>query len=530
MRVEAVRSRRAMITSPHALATQAGVAILRNGGNAADAIIAVAAALAALYPHMTGIGGDAFFLYYDARSGEMHAYNGSGRAAKQATIEFYSALGHLAIPQRGPHAVLTVPGAVDTWFALLERFGTTSIDRILEPAIAYASEGAPAAASFVRAVALLRQVLAVDEGAADLFVRRGPDRVGAVFRNPELANTLRAIAKTGRAWFYEGEGARAISAHAARVGSPLCLDDLAEHRGMYCRPVAGRFFGFDSLTVPPNSQGLALLVAQQIYEAFTHDKGLEHESAAQVHAAIESMKLAIADRDSLVTDPQLAGDFANLLSVQHARVKAAQIDPFSALGEASSRIDGGDTAYFACVDSQGNAVSYIQSLFFHFGSGVVVPELGIALHNRGIAFELTKGQMRSLEPQRRPFHTLMPCMLAREGKPVLVYGSMGGDAQPQIGLQVSTKIVVEGLDPADALARPRWRWTKDSIEEPPRVYVESRMGDACIAGLRARGHDVNVLGEWEESMGHAGAILINRHEGILSGACDPRSDGAATGF
>jgi gamma-glutamyltranspeptidase len=530
MQGEAIRSCRAMVTSPHALATQAGVAILRNGGNAADAIVAVAAALAVLYPHMTGIGGDAFFLYYDAASGEMHGYNGSGRAAKQATLEFYSALGHSAIPQRGPHAALTVPGAVDTWFALLERFGTTSIDRILEPAIAYAREGAPAAGSFVRAVGVLRELLVRDEGASDLYVRRGPDRVGAVFRNPELADTLRAIAKEGRAWFYEGEGARAVSAHAARTGSPLRLDDLAKHSGMYCRPIAGRFLGFDSLTVPPNSQGLALLVAQQVYEAFAHDKALEEGSAAQVHAAIESMKLAIADRDELVTDPQVARNFECALSVAHAREKAASINPYSALGEKSSTIDGGDTTYFACVDSQGNAVSYIQSLFFHFGSGVVVPELGMALQNRGIAFELTKGRIRSLEPQRRPFHTLMPCMLAREGKPVLVYGSMGGEAQPQIGLQISTKIVVAGLDPASALAQPRWRWTKDVMEEPLRVHVESRMGDACIAGLRARGHDVNVLGEWEESMGHAGAILIDSHEGILSGASDPRSDGAAAGF
>jgi gamma-glutamyltranspeptidase len=520
-----------MVTAPHALAAQAGAAALQAGGNAADAIVTVAAALAVLYPHMTGIGGDAFFLYYDVRSGQTYAYNGSGKAARGATREFYTEAGHSKIPERGAAAALTVPGAVDAWFALVERFGSLSMEQILGPAIAYARDGAPAARSFAHASLELQQLLARDEGASELLVRHGPAHEGAVFKNPQLAGTLSAIAKFGRGWFYEGDGARAMGAHAARIGSPLRKEDFAEHAGEYCSPIAGRFFGRDSLTVPPNSQGLALLIAQQTYEALTQGCLLQEGSAAQVHAAVECIKLAIADRDSLVTDPLVSVGWQDALSLAHAQDNARQIDPYRALHTPPLRVEGGDTTYFACVDGAGNAVSYIQSLFMHFGSGVVVPELGVVLHNRGIGFELLEeGGLRSLLPGKRPFHTLMPCMLASEGRPVLVYGSMGGDAQPQIGLQVSTRIIVDGMDPQEALSRPRWRWTKDAPEISHRLRVESRMGDACVAGLLARGHDVEVVGEWEESMGHAGAIFIHHKDGVLCGASDPRSDGAAIGL
>ena len=519
----------AMVTAPHALATQAGVAILRNGGNAADAIVGVAAALAVLYPHMTGIGGDAFFLYYDAKSGELVGYNGSGSAAQLATLHYYRSAGHQVIPERGPAAALTVPGAVDAWFALAGRFGSLEMERTLGPAIAYASDGAPAARSFVSAIERLRDVLAADEAAAELFLRRGPTQTGDVFRNPRLADTLRSIARFGRTWFYEGEGARSIAKRAEAIGSPLRANDFAEHRGAFCEPVAGQFYGFESLTVPPNSQGLTLLIAQQTYEAYANGKSLEEGSAAQVHGAVESIRLAISDRDGVVTDPNAGQEWKAMVQRERALAHAAHIDPYVARPQMSQHVDGGDTAYFACVDSAGNAASFIQSLFHGFGAGVVMPELGVTLQNRGTSFELSEGRLRSLAPGKRPFHTLMPCMLARDGKPHLVYGSMGGDAQPQIALQLSTRIAL-GMDPQAAIERPRWRWARENLREPARLHVESRLGDACIAGLRARGHDVAIMGEWEESMGHAGAIAVDRSRGVLSGGWDPRSDGAAAGY
>jgi gamma-glutamyltranspeptidase len=518
-----------MVTAPHALATQAGLEMLRRGGNAADAAVTVAAALCVLYPHMTGIGGDAFFLYYDAASRRVHAYNGSGRSAKLATLRSYLKAGHRAIPATGASAALTVPGAVDAWFALLERFGSLPVSQLLQPAISYAAEGAPAAASFVRSVERLQDVRAADDAARDLFVRRGPSRVGAIFANRRLADALSEIVRGGRNWFYRGEGARAICAHAERLGSPLRMADFEEHCGSYVQPLAARFFGFESVTTPPNSQGLTLLVAQQTYEAFARRHQPAPESPAAMHAAVESMKRAIADRDAVVGDADHSGDWEAVLGQEHAQNSAAAIDPYEARRDAAAAA-AGDTTYFACVDRQGNAVSFIQSLFHHFGCGVVVPELGSALQNRGMAFELTDGELRSLAPGRRAYHTLMPCMLLRDGTPALVYGSMGGDAQPQIGLQVSTRIAVDGRNPQHAIELPRWRWSRDDPGGAPRLFVESRMNHACIAGLAARGHDVVVLGEFEESMGHAGAIAIDRSEGVLSGASDPRSDGAAAGL
>jgi len=517
-----------MVTAPHASAAQAGIALLQDGGNAADAIIAVAAVLSVVYPHMTGIGGDAFFLYYDAAGDRIHGYNGSGAAAAMATPERYAGLS--SIPERGPLAALTVPGTVDAWFALAQRFGSRPMHEILAPAVALAREGAPAAPSFAAATQRLRETLASDPAASELLVRDGPAHTGDVWKNARLGDALEAIGREGRSWLYEGDGARSISAYAERIGSPLRGADLAAHAGFFCDPIEGSFFGFESLTLPPNSQGLTLLIAQQTFEAFTGGEQDDPGGPAQVHAAVESMRLAINDRDAVVGDPGGPADWKRALSLDHAREHARRMRPYETLGRPEPALDRGDTSYFACVDGAGNAVSFIQSLFHGFGSGVVVPDLGMLLNNRGTAFELGANGIRTLVPRRRPFHTLMPCMLARAGKPVLVYGSMGGDAQPQIGLQISTHIVANGLDPQAAIEQPRWRYGKDAPHEEARLHVERRLGETCIAGLRARGHDVEVLGDWEESMGHAGAIWIDRERRVLTGGSDPRSDGLALGL
>jgi gamma-glutamyltranspeptidase len=525
----AARAYEGMVTAPHALAAECGIALLRDGGNAADAIVGVAAALAVLYPHMTGIGGDVYFLYHDARSGQTSGYNGSGAAAQRATLQRYSERGLRRIPERGGDAVLTVPGAVDAWFAMHERFGSLDMERIVAPAVAYARNGAPAARSYAGALHRLRDVLAADEGARALFVEQGPAKIGERFVNARLGETLAAIGRHGRAWFYEGEGAARIGHYCERIGSPLRAEDLAAHHGFFTEPIGGQFFGSDSLTVPPNSQGIALLIAQQIFET-VRDGQANPGSAADVHAGVEAIRLAYADRDRHVGDSDESSGWEPMLSMDHARARARRIDPNAALPRPNAPADRGDTSYFACVDRAGNAASFIQSLFLSFGAGVVVPELGIPLHNRGIAFELSQGALRSLVPRRRPFHTLMPCMLLRDGKPWLVYGSMGGEAQPQIALQVSTRIARDGYDPQAAIDAPRWRWGTDAADEPASVHVEARIGDACVAGLRARGHDVHVLANWDESLGHAGAIVIDASTGTFIGGADPRGDGAAVGY
>ena len=519
-----------MVTAPHARAAQAGGDVLAAGGSAADGAVAIGAALSVVYPHMTGIGGDLFALYYDADTGEVSAYNGSGAAAALASLDFYAALSQRAIPERGGPSALTVPGAVDAWFALHERFGSMEMPRLLASAVELAREGAPIARSLARAMAEERAVLDADEGARAAYGSgRAPH---AVLVQPALARTLEAIATHGRSWFYEREGAAAIDAYCRRIRSPLRAGDLAAHRGFWTTPLRSTFCGADSLTTPPNSQGLALLLAQATYEEFTAASRAEDASAPFVHAAVESARLAYEDRDRYVCDPAYAqAPMERLLSRGHARAQASRIDPNRA-GDpdaGSVGVDRGSTTYFACADARGNAVSVIQSIYQHFGAAVVVPALGVALHDRGCWFTLDEDAPRSLAPGRRPFHTLVANMLVRDGKPWVVYGSMGGDAQPQTGLALSIRIAERGLDAQRAIDAPRWRWVAIGESGGPEVWIEARVGSACVEGLRARGHRVMVCGDWEETMGHAGAIVFDREAGVMMGGTDPRSDGLALG-
>jgi gamma-glutamyltranspeptidase len=532
------RSMRGMVTAPHALAAQAGVTTLRAGGSAADAGIAVAAGLSVLYPHMTGIGGDAFFLYYDARLRTVSAYNGSGRSAALADRAFYQKLGVRTIPRHGGPAALTVPGAVDAWLSLHERFGRMPLLAVLAPAVEHARDGAPIARSLARGLAEEHELLVADDGARALYAARPSYPIGTPLVQPALARSLERIATEGRSFWYEGEAAEHIERTCARAGSPLRAADLAAHRGFFTDPLQTRFGSYESLVTPPNSQGLALLVAQGIHDAGAGRDQLALGSAGLAHLDIEAIKLAFADRDAWVGDPdEVRPPFARLLSAEYARSQAAKIDPYRARDaiphDAVSRArasHGGDTTYFACVDRDGNALSMIQSLYFHFGSCVGVPELGIVLQNRGHAFTLDEGRPTSLQPKRLPFHTLMAAMLLEAGEPRLVYGTMGGEGQPQTALQTSVAIAQMNVDPQVALDLPRWRYGKTWGDEVPGVAIERRAGEACIAGLRARGHTMIVTSDWEESMGHAGAILCDRAQGVLVGASDVRSDGAALGL
>jgi gamma-glutamyltranspeptidase len=541
------RSARAMVTAPHALATQAGVATLRAGGSAADAGVAVAAGLSVLYAHMTGIGGDAFFLYYDARSRTVHAYNGSGRSAALADRAFYQRLGLSAIPRHGGPAALTVPGAVDAWLSLHERFGRLPLSVCVAPAVGQARDGAPIARSFARGLLEEHGLLAADDGARPLYAALPYYPIGTRFAQPALASTLERIADEGRSFWYEGEAAAHIERTCVRTGSPLRAADLSAHHGFFTEPVRSRFGEYESLVTPPNSQGIALLLAQRIHDASVGHAQLALGSAALAHLDIEAIKLAFEDRDTWVGDPDVVKPpLERLLSAEHMRAQAAKIDPYRARGAAVPRAQaragsavprsrargsaGGDTTYFACVDGDGNALSMIQSLYFHFGSCVGVPELGIVLQNRGYAFTLDEGHPTSLAPERLPFHTLMAAMLLKAGEPRLIYGTMGGEGQPQTTLQTSIAIAEVGVDPQMALDAPRWRYGKTWGDEVPGVAIEGRAGEACIAGLRARGHNMIVTADWEESMGHAGAIRIDRKDGVLVGASDLRSDGLAAGW
>jgi gamma-glutamyltranspeptidase/glutathione hydrolase len=354
--------------------------------------------------------------------------------------------------------------------------------------------------------------------------------VGDLLFQPALARTLEQIGSQGRAWFYEGEGAASIDAYCRTIDSPLRVGDLAVHRGEWTEPLRAEFKGYESLTTPPNSQGLALLIAQRVFQAHLGDQRPADRSAAFVHAAVEAARIAYAERDRYVADPRhVVAPLKRLLSDDYARVQAAAISAYRMGSGIPATVDSGGTTYFACVDAEGNAASVIQSIYQHFGAGVVVPALGVTLHDRGCWFTLDAGAPRSLAPGRRPFHTLIANMLAINGEPELIYGSMGGDGQPQTGLALSVRIAERGMDPQAAIEAPRWRWGRSSVDGEAEVALESRAGLECAAGLRALGHRVIVLDEWEETMGHAGAIVIDRKRGILLGGADPRGDGAAIG-
>jgi gamma-glutamyltranspeptidase/glutathione hydrolase len=492
---------------------------------------------------MTGIGGDAFFLYYDASSRSIHAYNGSGRAAALADRAFYRRLGVGEIPEHGGPAALTAPGAVDAWFALHERFGRLPFEDTLKPAIEHARAGAPIARSFARGLHEERELLSADPGAAQLYAAQQGYRIGERFAQPALARTLERIARDGRAFWYEGEAAAHVERACSAAGSPLRAADLAVHHGFFNEPIRSRFGRFESLVTPPNSQGLVLLLAQNTHDATAQHAELPLGSPALAHLGIEAIKLAFEDRDRWIGDPAVVkAPVDKLLAPEYGVARASEIDPNEARGSRTHTADGsvsrsrarassgGDTTYFACVDGDGNALSMIQSLYFHFGSCVGVPELGIVLQNRGCSFTLDEGRPTSLAPGRLPFHTLMAAMLLEGNEPRLVYGTMGGEGQPQTTLQTSIAIVERGVDPQAALDLPRWRYGRTWGAHVPGVAIEARAGEACIAGLRARGHNVIVADDWEEPMGHAGAILIDREQGVLVGASDMRSDGLAAGW
>ncbi|HXW77209.1 MAG TPA: gamma-glutamyltransferase, partial [Candidatus Eremiobacteraceae bacterium] len=455
--------------------------------------------------------------------------NGSGAAAQMATPGYYAERGAASIPERGGLSVLTVPGAVDAWVALHERFGRLDMARLLAPAIAAAHDGAPLARSVARSIVEEHDLLAADAGAREVY-GAVQGRVGTRLAQPALARTLEAIATRGRAWFYEGEGAASIDACCRRVASPLRAEDFAAHRGFWTVPLCHTFAGRESLTTAPNSQGLTLLIAQAIVERYARDHELADLDAAFAHATIEATRLAYAERDRYVGDPERTkAPVARLLSVERVAKQAASIDPNAVEARRVAVAEKGGTTYFAAVDEDGNAASVIQSIYMHFGSTVVVPELGVALHDRGCWFELDEGGPRSLAPGRRPFHTLIANLLRRDGEPEVVYGSMGGDGQPQIGLLLSIRMARFGADPQAAIDAPRWRWSALAGSGYGAVAIESRAGEACVAGLRARGHRVEPCGDWEESMGHAGVIVIDRTSGTLFGGADPRGDGAALG-
>lgn len=529
-------SLRGMVTSPHYLASQAGRDILRKGGTAVDAAIAAAAVLSVVYPHMCGIGGDNFWLIYDAASQDLRSLNGSGRAAEAATAALYTARGHKSVPTRGPLAALTVPGAVSGWGAAFAHSKSSmgsplSWADLLAPAREHAEAGFAVSHSLAGSLALVSSdkpnyCLHQSDDFRDLyFTPEGrPPAFGEVMRLPRLAETLARLASGGPNEFYEGATARAIIDAMQQQGGLLTQQDLKNHTADWTTPLRVDYRGYTACTPPPNCQGIATLEILNILSQMDVS-ALGEGTANYYHVMAEATREAFIDRQRYLTDPQFAHiPTDHLLSKKHGQQQAARISMDKSAGALPPLPPGGDTIWLGVVDAAGNAVSLIQSIYHEFGSGVVAGGAGFVLQNRGCAFALEADHVNCLLPGKRTLHTLTPAMLLKNGQPHLVYGSMGGDGQPQTIAAMTTRIVDFGMSPQDAVNAPRWLLGRSWGTETNDLKLEGRIAESVAQELSRRGHEVRQVEDFTELMGHAGAIL-RRPNGVLQGATDPRGDG-----
>ena len=521
------RSTRAMVASPHALATAAGVDVLRRGGNAVDAAIAANAVLSVVYPASCGIGGDAFWIVHDPRDQRTAGYNGSGRTPRAASLD---RLPDGVLPQRGALAV-TVPGAVRSWEDVGRAHGTRGLDELLAPAERYARDGVAVTDVVANYARLNEPVLRADAEAARIFLRDGVPRAGDVLRNPDLAETLAAIRRHGADALYTGAIAESVVRTLNRGGNLMTLDDLAAHRTEPTTPLRIRWHGGELLAHPPNSQAaLLLLGAGMLAGDADAPESLWH------HLGVEAMKRAVAIRDATFRDPAFGPvGIEACLTPEALSALRASIDPERA-SPREQVPDRGSTIFLCVVDENGMAVSLIESLYMNFGSGIVAEGTGIVLQNRGAYFSTRPGHPNVYEGGKRPVHTLSPPMFLRDGRPEVVFGAMGGDGQPQILLQIVHQLLERGLDVQHALDHPRWVYGRHQLTERPElatgemVLIESRMPEQIVAGLARRGHKLEPLGAFENSMGHAHAIVVDRERGTLAGGSDPRADSLALGL
>jgi gamma-glutamyltranspeptidase/glutathione hydrolase len=510
-----------MIATSQPLAVQAGLDVLRRGGNAVDATIAAAAVLGVVEPMSTGVGGDAFALVWHAETQTLHALNASGYAPKKATIEAYRERGFTALPQDGILSV-TVPGAPRGWEALLQRFGSYKLGELLQPAIEYAERGFPVMEVAADRWQRYESRLKLDPDAASTYLLNGrAPRPGEIFKNPKLASTLKVLAREGVEAFYEGQIAEQLVKASEARGGLLTRGDLRDYRPQWVEPLSVEYRDLTVYEQPPNAQGLVALLALSILADFDL-AAMGPGSPEYLHRVIEALKLAFADGRKLIADPRFADvPIEQLLSPDYAAERRAliteQVLEISSLGAPE-----GGTVYVTVVDEQRNVVSYIESIYLPFGSGVVAGETGILLQNRGALFTLDSQHPNCLEPHKRPYHTIIPAMAFRAEKPYLSFGVVGGFMQPQGHVQLLCNLIDFGMDLQGAIEAPRVRYL-----DGRRVALEGGIPDAAREELRRRGHEI-ITGA--QNFGGAQAILIDPETGALAGGSDPRKDGCAQGF
>jgi gamma-glutamyltranspeptidase/glutathione hydrolase len=518
---------RGAVVASHSLAAQAGLDILRDGGNAIEATIAVAATLAVVYPHMTGIGGDGFWLLHEPGK-DIVGIDACGRAGSQVTPALYGDAP--SIPWRGPLAANTVAGTVSGWGAAYAHSrdvwgGKLPLSRLLESAVAYARDGFPVSHSQEENTRAKLKDLVNVSGFADHFLRDGQVPVyGERHRFPALAATLERIGQAGTDDFYRGELAKSIAADLQAAGSPLVAADLAAHAPVIVDALSVTLKdGTRVFNLPPPTQGLASLLILAIHDRIRQE-GWSPDNVEGIHALVEATKQAFIVRDRVVTDPDTLPSTPASWLTEEAIAKLAAAVPVDQASPWPAPVSDGDTTWLGVVDAEGRAVSMIQSIFFEFGSGVVLPGTGIWWQNRGCSFDLRPGKLRSLAPGRKPFHTLNPAMAQRPDGQLVVYGTMGGEGQPQTQAAVLSRLMYGGHNVRTAVSAPRWLLGRTWAEQSTTLKIERRYGDDVIERLRALGHPVEVVAEFDERMGHAGA-LIRHPDGLIEGGEDPRSDG-----
>ena len=525
-----------MAATSQPLATQVALDILKAGGSAVDAAIAANATLGLMEPTGCGIGGDLFAIVWDAENGELTGLNASGRSPESLTLQHFRDLGLEGIPYLGPLTV-TVPGAVDGWYELHERYGRLPMSDLLAPAIRYAEEGFPVT-QFIANLWEENVAARVEyAGVKEIYMPGGAaPKTGDVFRNPHLANTYKKIAAGGRDAFYKGEIARIIDAYMAEHGGFLTYEDLAKHTSEWVAPLATSYRGYDVYELPPNGQGIVALQMLNILEGYDL-RSMGYGSAQYLHTLIESKKVAYEDRAKYYADP----DFYNapidmLLSKEYAAQRRELISDDKAAmtyPPGDAKLETGDTIYLTVADRDGNMISLIQSNYGDLGSGMTPEELGFQLQNRGQLFSLEDGHANIYEPGKRPFHTIIPAFVMKDGKPWLSFGVMGGSMQPQAHAQILINLIDFDMNLQEAGDAARMRHsgssqpTDESMSDGGTVYLESGIPQSVRDELKAMGHDVatrrTVYGGYQ-------AILRHDVQGVYYGASESRKDGQAAGY
>lgn len=529
--LETKRSYRGMVTSPHHLASQAGLDVLRDGGNAIEAMIAAASTIAVVYPHMNGLGGDGFWLI--GRPGEdVTGIQGCGRSAALANRDWYLGQGHEAIPSRGPLSALTVPGTVEGWRLAHElsgkrHDGKLSLARLFEDAIRHANNGVAVTRSLNDCTTTKLPELVDVPGFAEVYLQNGtPHPIGARLRQDRVARTLEQLAVAGFDDFYRGDLARSIAKDLEAAGSPLRLADLEAHTAETVKPLSVDVAGHKVFNMPPPTQGLASLLLLAAYARIRAD---QPDGFDFVHRIVESTKAAFRIRDRYVTDPDYMERAAESFLGEDTIAKLAGSVSFDKAAPWPHPSKAGDTVWLAATDADGLSVSFIQSIYWEFGSGVILPESGITCQNRGTSFSLDETHPNRLDPGRLPFHTIQPAMAQLSDGRMMSYGTMGGEGQPQTQAMIFSRHVLHGQPLQAAITAPRWLLGRTWGTAETNLKIESRLPEGVIQALRDAGHDVETVGEFSDIMGHAGAIV--RHpDGLLEGAGDPRSDGGVAAY